>query len=180
MKKRMMVLILVAVVVYILVGRDAGIKYRLGQDLQLDLFWGKITTYFDNHAHVWHNDGATVAVLRFSEKNAKRLEESLEQSIVWSRTPMSEEFYYVAYERSHTWAEPELFVDMAKVPEITNGHWFFVDQDTYRNGTLVYGQKALERLNLSPLTGEKTLPGSYCLALYDLDTHTLYYFQRDL
>ena len=114
MKKRMMVLILVAVVVYILVGRDAGIKYRLGQDLQLDLFWGKITTYFDNHAHVWHNDGATVAVLRFSEKNAKRLEESLEQSIVWSRTPMSEEFYYVAYERSHTWAEPKLFVDIVK------------------------------------------------------------------
>lgn len=180
MKKRMIALVLVAIVVYVLVGRNVGIKYRLGKDLQLDLFLGKITTYFDNHAHVWHNDGATVAVLRFSEKSAEHLEKALEQSLVWSRTPMSEEFYHVAYERSHTWAEPELFVDMAKLPEITNGYWFFVDQDIHGNGTLVYGQKALEQLGLYPLTGEIDLPGRYALALYDLDTHTLYYFQRNL
>ena len=38
MKKRMIALVLVAIVVYVLVGRNVGIKYRLGKDLQLDLF----------------------------------------------------------------------------------------------------------------------------------------------
>ena len=180
MKKRIITFVLVVVAVYLLVGRNVGIKYRLGQELKVDVSLAKITKYFDNHDHVWHNDGVTVAVLQFTEKNAQRLEESLEQSIVWTKTPMPEEFHKVAYEESYTWADPDYFAEMANLPEITNGYWFFVDQDTYRNGTLVYGQKALDLLEEPDYNGHRILPGGYGLALYDLDTHTLYYFQRNL
>jgi len=184
--KRWIVFLISAMLVYLVVGRDVGIKYRTGDDLQLDLFWGDMVKYFDNHAHVWHNDGATVLVMEFSGQAAENMQEQLERSLVWKACPMPEILHCIAYEKSHTWAKPSSFAEMADLPEISKGYWFFVDQDTYRNGTLCYGNTALDPLEKEKIQAEKefrqwwSLPGSYALAFYDLNTDTLYYFQRSL
>ncbi len=186
MKKQWITFFVVVAAVYLLVGRSWGIKYRIGQDLQLDLFWGETTLYFDNHDSVWHDDGATVMVMEFSGQAAERMREQLVQSLVWESCPMPDILHHIAYEKSHTWANPSTFVEMAGLPEIQRGYWFFVDQDTYRNGLLLYGNKALDILGQRKDQAEKEfrpswqLPSEYALALYDLDTDTLYYFQRNL
>lgn len=186
LNKRRIVFLGAIAVVYLLVGRDWSIKHRVGDDLQLDLFWGNTVMYFDNHDHVWHNDGATVMVMKFAGQAAEEIREQLAHSVVWESYPMSDTLHDIAYEKSHTWATPSLFAEMADLPEIQNGYWFFVDQDTYCNGLLMYGDKSLKMLEQEKMQAEKEfrqwwrLPGGYAVALYDLDTDTLYYFQRNL
>ena len=161
-------------IVYLLIGHDMGIKHRIGDDLQLGRFWGETAVYFDNHDHIWHNDGAAVMVMEFDGQAA--------ESQVWEPLPMTDRMYEITYQESHTWFTPSTFVEMAELPEIQNGYWFFVDQDKSRNGTLRYGESALENLGQQEIFGTLTYraPGGYALALYDVDTDTLYYFQRNL
>ena len=186
LKKRWVVFFTAIVVVHLLVGRDWKIKHRAGDALQLDLFWGDMVMYFDNHAHVWHDDGTTVMVMEFSGQAAERMQEQLAQSLVWERDPIPDILHDIAYEESYTWATPSMFAEMAELPEISNGYWFFVDQDKYRNGLLLYGDNALEMLEQEKAQAEKEfrqwwrLPGDYAVALYDLETDILYYFQRNL
>ncbi len=180
MKKQWLTFFSVVIVVYVLIGRGWGIKYRIGQDLQLDLFWGNTTLYFDNHDHLWHNDGATVVVMQFTGQAAEAMRQQLYESIVWEVVPMPEQIRHIAYERAHTWATPSRFSEMAKLPQIHRGYWFFVDQTQHRNSMLLYGYKALENLENQEGPWIRDMPGAYALALYDLDTDTLYYFQRNL
>ncbi|MBP3701037.1 MAG: hypothetical protein J6I64_04050 [Lachnospiraceae bacterium] len=180
MKKQWLIFLAVLVAVYILIGRGLGIKHRIGEDLQLDLFWGNTTLYFDNHDHVWHNDGATVAVIQFTGQAAEAMHEQLDRSIVWEAFPVPEQIRRIAYEKAYTWATPSTFAEMASLPQIQRGYWFFVDQTKQRNGTLLYGQKALENLEDQERPWMREEPAIYALAFYDSDADILYYFQRNL
>lgn len=184
-KKQWITVALVVTAVFILLGRNFGIKHFIGRDLKLDLFWGKISFYFDNHDHLWHNDGVTAAVIQFSDSSGEGLRCQIENSMFWEAFPMPEKINCLAYEDSYTWADPSTFAEMVGLPEIKQGYWFFVDQDTYRNGLLLYGNKAIENLEDQEAweaRGYRTreYPGAYALAIYDPATNTLYYFQRNL
>ena len=187
MKRRWLIFAVTIVVVYIVVGRGLGIKHQIGNELQLDLFRGNTTFYFDNHDYLLHNDGATVMVMKFSGQAAEYMQTQLANSLTWEAIPLPKQLQSEIYGRGcHTWATPSTFAEMAKVPQIQNGYWFFVDQTAYRKGTPRYGSKAVEGLKArEPETIQAgypgwEMPGKYALALYDLDTGTLYYFQRNL
>lgn len=180
MKKRLLTFMAAILIVYLTVGRGISIKHEIGKVLRLDLFWGDMEIHFDNHDHVWHNDGATVAVIHFSREHAETMRQQLEHSSVWNSNPMPEEFRLLAYERCHTWAKPSSFREMAQVPLIEDGYWFLVNQDDFQHGILLYGQDAVDTLVWESSWNAWHDPGGYALALYDRETDTLYYFQRNL
>ena len=180
MKKQWVTFLVVVIAVYLFIGRDWGVKYQTGEVLQLDLFWGDITLYHDNHDPLWHNDGITVMVMQFSGQAAERICDQMENSTVWESFPLSQRLRQIACERAWTWDTPATFSEMVGLSQIENGYWFFVDQDKYRNGTLVYGQRALDGLGQQEGMMVREEPGAYAMAFYDLDTHTLYYYQRNV
>ena len=186
MRKHWMTFLAVVIAVYLLIGRGWGIKHRISQELQLDLFWGNSTIYHDNHDHLLHNDGVTVMVMEFSQQSGQYMQKQLTASLVWDVYPLPPQLQSEIYEGGcYTWDTPSTFAEMAKLPQVENGYWFFIDQTAHRNGTPRYGRKALDGLEArkpeliqAGYPGWE-MPGAYALALYDLDSDTLYYFQKN-
>lgn len=116
--------------------------------------------YADDHGG-FHGDGRTVAKIAFAEAEAKDLAAEIKKS-GWRELPLSENLSRVMYSGTE-----ESLAAQAGIPEMTNGHWWFVD----RHSESTSPQDDTEVSQRSSY--------NFTLGLFDGDSGVLYYFKFD-
>ena len=134
---------------------DFSILRRVGRMLDLDLGRAELIRYRDTHGG-FHGDGETFAVITLPEEIARGAESMMSYGQPWWHPlPLTEEL------RQVLWGDSPLCAD---IPIVTKGWYFFYDAQ---------GDPYLEESLFSRSSF------NFTLAVYDSESHTLYYFQLD-
>lgn len=142
-------------------------KNEISRELGVDVSKGEQLAYTDSHGG-FHGDGQIFAALKFSDD---KLLEEIESNDDWNPLPLSENLTAVVYGISdeNSSVGPYLTEEEGEpvIPEIQNGYYFFLDRhsesrDSHDDGEL------LQRHSFN-----------FTIALYDVDTDTLYYVKLD-
>lgn len=137
-------------------GTDRRILRALSEELHVDMSGGTVVLHEDTHGG-FHGDGETFCTVTFASESA--VETHLSDCALWSSLPLTDNLYTAAY--SLTTEDAPFF------PTIENGYYYFCD----RHPGIENDRDDSALLNR----------GSYnfTLAIYDTDSHTLYYYQLD-
>ena len=138
---------------------EAGTLRGIGRQLNLDLSQATFAEYRDTHGG-FHGDGETFAVLSLPEEGIESVESMMSLCAPrWNPVPLTEELRRVLYgDDQHAPLCPD------SIPRVENGWYYFKDE-------------------LGEPSGEESLfdraSFNFCVALYDAETRTLYYFALD-
>ena len=146
---------------------DAACLRRIGRQLEIDLSRATLVEYQDSHGG-FHGDGETVAVITLPEDTASLAESMMEYGAQWQKLPLREDLSLALYGgmEGDTQRMP-LFADANGdpiAPEVTKG-WYYLDD--------ALGEPYIEASIFSRTSFD------FCLALYDVERRTLYYFELD-
>ncbi len=134
----------------------------------LDVSSGKIIYYKETHGG-FHGDGDLYSEIKFTDNVVS---EKIKQSNDWFKMPLTHNLNVVIYGgevkgefgRTETW---ESFIDEKKIPQITNGYYYFEDRHSdstnKKDDTDIF----------------KRYSCNFTVAIYDLDTHILYFYAID-
>jgi len=142
---------------------------NMSQTLQVALAQGIMIENVDTHGG-FHGDGQSLAVWKFDDNSA--LEQILTDSD-WKELPMTDNLeallYGVVYDTGLSITEIGPCVDFSEeqLPQIQNGYYYFVDRQAESEMQHSDAQ-IMERASLN-----------FSIALYDVDTDTLYYIEVD-
>lgn len=138
---------------------------HISNEIKLDVSGCTIINDNDTHGGI-HGDGERMISLDCSNTNI------LERVNKWNRLPLSDNLGIVMYSGEKN---GEIYgYDLAKdnnIPKIDNGYYYFVDRYTkyYKDYEDIYSDyKLLDRTSMN-----------FIVAMYDLDTNYLYYYEYD-
>ena len=142
---------------------------NMSQTLQVALAQGVMIENIDTHGG-FHGDGQSLTVWKFDDNSI------LEQILTdpdWKELPMTDNLeallYGVVYDTGLSITEIGPCVDFSEeqLPQIQNGYYYFVDPQAESEMQHSDAQ-IMERASLN-----------FSIALYDVDTDTLYYIEVD-
>ena len=129
---------------------------------------GKATVTYTNNHGGFLGDGATVITMSFFDNN---LEEQIVKNERWRSLPMSTNVAVALYggtaENGAEWSSVVKDLSDFEMPEITNGYWFFKDR---------HPQKT-DEYDDSEMFSRASF--NFVIAVYNVETNTLYYFKID-
>lgn len=143
-----------------------SINGRISRSIGIDIPQDLEITYEDTHGAL--GDGDTFAVVAFNEITAEDILFSILGHDDWNPLPLSESLSIMLYggekegvNYSYSYAEE------FSIPDIENGFWFFHNRNSQR---------------ISPKDDSNLLElpsANFTLAIFDVDTSTLYYWEYD-
>lgn len=124
----------------------------------------------DSHGG-FHGDGKSYVEISFAHDQNNTLTEEIEQSEHWSKFPLSDILHTAVYGKK---SPSEIIGPAVSIkageslfPNVTNGYYFFYD----RHSESKDGNDETNLLNRSSV--------NFTIAIYDVDTKTLYYYELD-
>ena len=106
----------------------------------------------------FHGDGEATLRVYFSDKQAERFVNKINQNNHWGKLPMPE----ILQRRLHNAIDKEMVI-----PDIENGYWFFVDRHT----------EATDKYNYNDMFSRSSL--NFSVAVFDADSNILYFYALD-
>ena len=106
----------------------------------------------------FHGDGEATLRVYFSNKQAEKFVNKINQNNHWGKLPMPEDLQ----KRLPNEVEREIAIST-----IENGYWFFVDRHN----------EATDKYNYNDMFGRASL--NYSIAVFDTDSNILYFFASD-
>ena len=140
---------------------------ELSKDVAINITWGEVVEENDTHGG-FHGDGIRIMVIQFTET---RLEEQMAETVLWNELPLPEELEKVVYGKTEGNSSTGPYIDYEsvgiKIPEITNGYYYF--KDRHSESTDLYDS--------SPILERHSF--NFTILLYDCDTDLLYIIEED-
>ena len=145
-----------------------SINKRMSKSLGIEIPGNIKIDYEDTHGG-FHGDGDTTAVVQFDKSIAENIRSEIENNMDWNSLPLSESLDILMYGgvkegTNYTYNYAELL----NMPRIENGYWFYEDRQPE-------SILSSEDQDLFP-----RLSYNFTIAIYDLDTDTLYYLENDI
>jgi hypothetical protein len=143
-----------ASLMFLLCGCGDGKLSDFSKECGVDLTSGTLVSCEDTHGG-FHGDGDLFAVISFSDDSVC---EEMEQKEGWKELPLSQNlgtFVYQPYDENFS------------IPEIENGYYYFYDRNT----------KSTDPYDDSELLDRYSY--NFTFAIYDMDSHTLYWCEID-
>lgn len=138
--------------------------------LNLDLSAGTVISNQDSHGG-WLGDGETIVSIHFPKEDGQRLLVQIMKDPAWRPLPLTDNLSTIVYGRTAGNARwNPVFTDENGdpfLPPIKNGFFFFLDRHSQNT----------DSLDDSSLFSQGSF--NFTLAIYDMDSHTLYYFELD-
>lgn len=154
-------------------GADESDEMSIGavsDRLGLDVSAGEVISNRDTHGG-WLGDGETIVVIRFSGDGEKAVLADIMEQSGWNSLPLTENLSTAVYGKVEDNARRlPFFTDENQdpfLPEIKNGYYFFRDRSS----------ESTDPFDASQLYNRASY--NFTLAVYDMDQHTLYYFELD-
>ncbi len=142
-------------------------KNEISRELGVDVSKGEQLAYTDSHGG-FHGDGQTFAALKFPDDT---LLNEIASSHDWHPLPLSENLTAAVYGISdgNSSVGPYLKDEEGEpvIPEIQNGYYFFLDRHSESRDSHD-DRELFQRFSFN-----------FTIALYDVDTDTLYYVKLD-
>ena len=143
-------------------------KTKAAEWMEIQLPSHETFVYMDDHGG-FHGDGETVMILSFSPKADAKLRRRMEESAVWKKLPMTTNLRRCIYGSEELAITYLSCVRQIKIPEVTNGYWFFLDRQISEEDPARYRDEAV-----------LSRPSINCIAaVYDMDNRILYYWKFD-
>lgn len=142
---------------------------NVSQSLQVALAQGTMIENVDTHGG-FHGDGQSLAVWKFDDNS---MLEQIQADPDWKEMPLTDNLeallYGVVYDNGMSITEIGPCVDFSEeqLPRIQNGYYYFVDRQAEPE-VQHSDVQIMERPSLN-----------FSIALYDIDTNTLYYIEVD-
>jgi len=145
-----------------------SINKRMSKSLGIDIPGNIEIDYEDTHGG-FHGDGETIANIKFGKSIAENIRKEMADNTDWNSLPLSESLEIMMYGGVKEGTDYTYnFAELLSMPRIVNGYWFYEDRQP--ESTLSRGNQ-----DLIPL-----LSYNFTIAIYDLDTDTLYYLENDI
>ena len=144
-----------------------SINKRISKSLGIEIPGSMKIDYEDTHGG-FHGDGETFATIEFNKSIAENIREDIADHMSWNSLPLSENHDILVYggtKEGITYTYN--YAELLSMPRIENGYWFYEDRQP--ESTL-----SREEEDLIPF------PYNFTIAIYDLDTDTLYYLESDM
>ena len=144
-----------------------SINKRISKSLGIEIPGSMKIDYEDTHGG-FHGDGETFATIEFNKSIAENIREDIADHMSWNSLPLSENHDILVYggtKEGITYTYN--YAELLSMPRIENGYWFYEDRQP--ESTLFW-----EEEDLIPF------PYNFTIAIYDLDTDTLYYLESDM
>jgi len=121
----------------------------------------------DSHGG-FHGDGETVAVIKFNETDGEKIQSDILKSKEWVNLPLSENLSLLMYggEKNSIHYSYNL-AEKLDMPVVSNGYYFFVNRHSNR----VSSKDDIDIFNQNSF--------NFTIAVYDIDTQTMYYLEFD-
>ena len=169
MAKRRIILLLCVLFAALLLFSSCVTSYRdeISAITGIDVSGKATVTYTNNHGG-FLGDGATVITMTFLETS---LTDQIQKSEHWHALPMSTNVSVVLYggtaENGAEWSSVVKDLSEFEMPEITNGYWFFKDRHPDKT----------DEYDDSNIFSRSSF--NFVIAVYSVETNTLYYFKID-
>ena len=168
--KRALSLILAFLGIFLLTacGGTASEAERISKRIDLSVDGGNVEIFTDSHGG-FLGDGETYAKVTFSDETFC---DKIKQSSKWSALPLTEALNIVVYggEMKNGYSRDSFIVDEEDrllIPTINNGYYFFKDRHSEskdsKDDTSLFERNSL----------------NFTLAIYDIDSKTLYFYEID-
>ena len=108
----------------------------------------------------FHGDGEAFVKVYFSNEQAEKFINRINENSHWSKLPMPERLQ----KRVSNARDKEM-----KIPNIANGYWFFENRHT----------KAKDKYNYSEMFDSNRASSNFSVAVFDTDTNILYFYALD-
>ena len=157
---------LFAIAIILPVFFSQSINKRISDSLGIDIPGSMKIDYEDTHGG-FHGDGETIATIEFTKSIAEKIRKDIADNMNWNSLPLSENHDILMYggtKEGITFSYN--YAELLNMPRIENGYWFYEDRQP--ESTL-----SREEEDLIPL-----LSYNFTIAIYDLDTDTLYYLEN--
>lgn len=168
MKKQYKYLLLLMIIVLPLTGCfSESINKRISRSVGIEIPRNIKIEYEDTHGG-FHGDGETFAVVEFNKSIAEDIQSGISNNMGWNSLPLSEVIDLMVYGGEKGGIDYSYnFAELLNMPHIENGYWFFNIRHPNSTTPSEY----------SNLLHESSF--NFTLAIYDTDTHTLYYLEFD-
>jgi len=168
MKKQLKYIFLLMIFICLLTGCYSQALYKkISATLGIKIPANVKIEYEDTHGG-FHGDGETFAKIQFDAFQAEEILRQITSLESWHKLPLSENLHLIMYggERDNV----EYAYNFAKsfgISHVKNGYWFFVDRHD-KSTSPEKDEDIFERSSFN-----------FTLAIYDIDTNTLYFFELD-
>ncbi|HQA59863.1 MAG TPA: hypothetical protein PK768_02455 [Tepidanaerobacteraceae bacterium] len=168
MKKQLKYIFLFLIFICLLTGCFSQALYKkISATLGIKIPANVKIEYEDTHGG-FHGDGESFAKIVFDPYQAEEILRQIESLDSWHELPLSENLHLIMYggEKDNV----EYAYNFAKsfgIPHVKNGYWFFVDRHD-KSSSPEKDENIFKRSSFN-----------FTLAIYDIDTNTLYFFELD-
>lgn len=142
----------------------------ISKELRVDVSAGTVQQNQDTHGG-FLGDGHCVVELSFSHEDRPALLAEIQKSSFWKPLPLTQNLTYALYGGDFGDGEKSPYFDNEDgqpfLPEVENGYYFFLDRHS----------ESTHLTDDAPLFSRASY--NFTLAIFDLDTNTLYYFEMD-
>ena len=168
MKKQYKCLLLLITIVLLLISCSSqSINKIISKSLGVEIPKSIKIDYEDTHGG-FLGDGDTVAVIEFDESTGEEIQSEILNNKDWYNLPLSENLNLIMYggEKNNINYGFNL-AEKLDMPAIENGYYFFVNRHSNR----------VSSKDDSDLFDQHSF--NFTIAIYDIDTQTLYYLEFD-
>lgn len=168
MKKTIILIVVIIVSTYVIwEGSDKSEIRYIEKQIGIDIPKALNMNYVDEHGG-FHGDGKTFAKLEFLAEDEEGILKEVEDNANWHELPLRENINLLMYggmrgDRSYSYN----LADNFEIPKIENGYWYFLDRHSESTDSS------------SDLRIFNRFSFNLTIAMYDVDSNTLYYVEFD-
>ena len=168
MKKQYKHLLLFVMVILLLTGCfSESINKRISKSLGIEIPKNIKIEYEDTHGG-FHGDGETVVVVEFNNSIGEDIKSKISNNEDWNSLPLSENLDLIMYGGQKEGIDYAYnLAEALDMPPIENGYWFFNNRHS----------NSISPKEDSNLFNQYSF--NFKIAVYDIDTQTLYYLEFD-
>ena len=152
------ILLLILIIVYIIYIHTLRNYFFYSSQIEIQIPLLAKMEEKDTHGG-FHGDGEAFVKVYFSNEQAIKFINKINENNHWSKLPMPERLR----ERVSNADEVE------KIPNVENGYWYFVDRHT----------KTTDKYNYSEMFDSNRASSNFSVAVFDIETNILYFYALD-
>lgn len=153
------ILLLILIIVYIIYIHTLRNYFFYSSQIEIQIPLFAKMEEKDTHGG-FHGDGEAFVKVYFSNEQANKFVNKINENNHWSKLPMPERLR----ERVSNTIDKEM-----KIPNVENGYWFFEDRHT----------KAKDKYDYSEMFNSNRASSNFSVAVFDTDTKILYFYALD-
>jgi len=143
--------------------KKESIDNELSKNLNTKIISGDIIKNEDTHGG-FHGEGERIIVIKYNDDSINSMLSNIQDSGKWSEIPLDENLNLLMYggRKGDTFYQNE-FAKKAGIPKIEHGYYYFINKQTNDQNTDILNSPSL----------------NFAIAMFDSDSNTLYYFEKD-